>query len=150
MLPLFVKSWKFQESKPKNWFSGSFLEVFQLHLLLRSMSYALIFWQMKGLIKIHNRGKFYEYRVLDCQVINFQSFSYRFSIHEMPLFGELILPDSAEIFTTGSIQGNKSSASRIFEKLKFLQKREIYRVCIFGTTLTPFFPSEEDGQILKK
>ena len=105
---------------------------------------------MKGLIKIHNRGKFYEYSILDCQVINFQSFSYRFSIHEMPLFGELILPDSAEIFTTGSIQGNKSSASRIFEKLKFLQKREIYRVSIFGTTLTPFFHSEEDGQIYKK
>ena len=55
-----------------------------------------IFWQMKGLIKIHNRGKFYEYSILDCQVINFQSFSYRFSIHEMPRFGEILGPNSAK------------------------------------------------------
>ena len=92
----FIKSWKFQEIKPKNWFSGSFSEVFQLRLLLRPMSYALIFWQMKGLIKIHNCGKFYEYSILDCQVINFQSFSYRFSIHEMPLFGEVLGPNSSK------------------------------------------------------
>ena len=90
MLRFFIKSWKFQEIKPKNWFSGSFSEVFQLHLLLRPMSYALIFWQMKGLIKIHNRGTFYEYSILDCQLINFQSVSYRFSIHIMPLFGEVL------------------------------------------------------------
>ena len=58
------------------------------------MSYALIFWHMKGLIKIHNRGKFYEYSIFDCQVINFQSFSYQFSIHEMALFGEVLGPNS--------------------------------------------------------
>ena len=93
-LRFFIKSWNFQEIKPKNRFSCSFSEVLQLRLLLPPLSYALIFWQMKGLIKIHNRGKFYEYSILDCQVINFQSFSYRFSIHEMPLFGEVLGPNS--------------------------------------------------------
>ena len=56
MLQFFIKSGKFQETKPKNPFSGSFLEVFQLHRLLRS-----VFWQLAGLIKIHNRVEFYEY-----------------------------------------------------------------------------------------
>ena len=58
-----------------------------------------------------------------------------------------ILPDSAKNFTTGSIQGNKNSALGIFEKLKFLQKRDIPTVCTRGPTLTTFFPPEEDGQI---
>ena len=59
------------------------------------------------------------------------------------------MPDSAKIFTTGITQGNKNSALRIFEKLKFLQKREIPRVCTFGPTLTPFFPPEKDAEIKK-
>ena len=63
-------------------------------LQLHPMSYTLIFWQMTDLIKIHNRGEFYECSILDCQVINFQSFSYRFSIHEMPLFEEVLGPNS--------------------------------------------------------
>ena len=59
------------------------------------------------------------------------------------------MSDFAKIFSKGSIQGNKNSALRIFEKLKFLQKREIPRVYIFGPTLTLFFPSE-DGRNQKK
>ena len=35
MLRFFIKSWKFQEIKPKKPFSGSFSEVFQLRRLLR-------------------------------------------------------------------------------------------------------------------
>ena len=48
MLRFFMKSWKFQEIKPKNPFSGSFSEVFQLRRLLRPMIYALFFakWQV--------------------------------------------------------------------------------------------------------
>ena len=120
MLRFFIKSWKFQKIKPKIWFSGSFSEVFQLRLLLCPMSYALTFWQMKGLIKIHNCGKFYEYSTLDCQVINFQSFLYQFTINEMPLFGEVLSPNSSkycQILLTGSIQQNKNSALRIFALL---------------------------------
>ena len=98
VLQFFIKSWKFQEIKPKKRFSGSFLEVFQLRLLLHLMSYALFFRQMTGLINIHNRVEFYEYSILDCQVINFQSFLYRFSIHEIPLFGDVLGPNSPNNF----------------------------------------------------
>ena len=49
-----------------------------------------------------------------------------------------ILPHFPKISTTRSIQGNKNSHLRIFEKLKFLQKRAIPRVCTFSPTLTPF------------
>ena len=94
MLRIFIKSWKFQEIKPKKRFSGSFLEVFQLRLLLHPMSYALFFRQMTGFINLYNRGEFCEYSILDCQVMNFQSFLYRFSIHEMPLFGDVLGPNS--------------------------------------------------------
>ena len=62
-----------------------------------------------------------------------------------------ILPYSAKIFTTGSTQGNKNSALRIFEKLKFLQKQEVPRVSTFGpSNFDPFFLLEEGGQILKR
>ena len=57
------------------------------------------------------------------------------------------MPDSAKIFTTVSIQGNKNSALRIFEKLKFLQKREIPSVYNFGPTLTPFSPLMEMAKL---
>ena len=109
---------------------------------------------MTGLIKIYNLVEFYEYSILDCQVINFQSFSYQFSIHEMPLFGEVVGPNSLKYYqilpnTTVSIQGNKNSALRIFEKLKFLQKREIPRVYTFGPTLATFFPLKKMAKFKK-
>ena len=93
MLRFFIKFWKFQEIKPNKPFSGSFSEVFQLHRLLRS-----IFSQMTGLVKIRNRVEFYEYNILDCQVINFRSSSYQFSIYEMPLFGEVVGSSSPKYF----------------------------------------------------
>ena len=138
----FLESLKnFKKLSHKNHFLDHFRRFFNY-----AVSYALFFLANDWSHKIHNRVEFYEYSILDCQVINFQSFSYQFSIHEMPLFGEVvgpnspqILPDSAKIFTTVSIQGNKNSALKIFEKLKFLQKREIPSVYTFGATLAPFF-----------
>ena len=47
------------------------------------MSYAPIFCQVAVLMKIHNCGHFHQYNICDCQVKNFQSFWYRFSIHGM-------------------------------------------------------------------
>ena len=106
---------------------------------------------MTSLIKIHNRVEFDQYSILECQIIDFQSFSYHFSIHEMPLFGEVVGPnsprDSAITFTTVSIQGNKNSALRIFEKLKFFQKREIPRVYTFGPTLATFSPLKKVAKL---
>ena len=42
---------------------------------------------MKGLTEIHNRAKFYCHSICDCQVINFQKFSWRWSSHELGHFG---------------------------------------------------------------
>ena len=111
MLRIFIKSWKFQEIKPKKRFSGSFLEVFQLRLLLHPMSYALFFRQMTGLINIYNRGEFYEYSILDCQVI---SFLYWFGIHQMPLFGDILGPN----FPKYSQILLKFSAQLVFKETK--------------------------------
>ena len=80
----------FKKLSQENHFLARFRRFFNY-----AVSYALFFWQMTGLIKIHNRVEFYEYSILDCrQVINFQSFSHQFSIHEMPLFGEVAGPNS--------------------------------------------------------
>ena len=91
MLRFFIKSSKFQKLSQK---TGSFKKDFRLRPLLCPMSHALIFWQMKGFINLNNRGKFYEYSIFDCWVINFQSFSYQFSIHWMAPFGEVLDPYS--------------------------------------------------------
>ena len=45
-------------------------------------------------MKIHNLCKIHEYNICGCQVISFQNFSYRFSIHEMVLFGGFLGPNS--------------------------------------------------------
>ena len=62
-------------------------------------------------------------------------------------WGGFLGPDSPNIarfcqniFTRGSIQGHTNSVWRTLEKFKFLQKREIPKVCRFVQTLTPFFP----------
>ena len=51
-----------------------------------------------------------------------------------------IWSDLAETCTRDSVQGYTNSVSRIFEKFKFLQKRETPKVFMFGPTLTSFFP----------
>ena len=111
------------------------------------MSYALFFWQMIGPIKIHNRGELSIFKVFRTNSASMECpFLGRFWARTLPQ----ILPDSAKIFPTGSIQGKKNSALRIFEKLKFLQKREIPRVYTFGPTLVPFFPSRKWPNLKKK
>ena len=51
-----------------------------------------------------------------------------------------IWSDLAEIFTRGSTKGDKIGVWRIFEKLSFLPKREIPKVCAFCPTLSPIYP----------
>ena len=50
--------------------------------------------QIKGLMKIHNRGKFHLYSICGSQVIKFQIVSWRCSIHEMAHFGVFLSPFS--------------------------------------------------------
>ena len=51
-----------------------YFQSFLVYALLRLVSYAQIFCQMKGLIEIHNPGKFHLYTISLCQVIDFQMF----------------------------------------------------------------------------
>ena len=62
------------------------LRRFFIYVLLRPMNHASIFCQIESLMKIPNCGKFHEYSICGCQVINFQSVLYQFSIHQMVLF----------------------------------------------------------------
>ena len=80
------------------------------------------------------------------------------SIHEIALFGGFFGPyltqlllDFVEIFTRVSIQGDTNSVWTILEKFKFLQKREIPKVCTFGPTLTLLLPLKmaKWGKIIK-
>ena len=94
-------------------------------------------------MKIHNRVKFHLYNIYSCRVKNVHSFSRLFSINEMDIFQPLlpqILPNFAEIFNKGSIQGKKNTVVAIAEKIKFLRKRDVPGVCTFASTLTPRFP----------
>ena len=65
---------------------GLILRSFFQYALLCLPSYAPIFYQIKGLMEIHSRGKFYEYSISGSQVINFQMFSWQCNIHEMAPF----------------------------------------------------------------
>ena len=49
---------------------------------------------MKGVMKIHNHGKFHLYSISGFQVIKFQMFSWRWNIHEMVHFGGFLGPFS--------------------------------------------------------
>ena len=53
----------------------AFFQRFFDHALLHPMGDALIFCQIKGLMAIHNRGKFHQPSICSSQVSNFQMFS---------------------------------------------------------------------------
>ena len=57
---------------------------------------------------------------------------YRFSIHEIALFGRF--------FGRGSTLANKNTVWKILEGLVYLWKRDRLKVSTFGPTLTPLFP----------
>ena len=42
----------------------------------------------------------------------------------------------AKIFTTGSTETEKNIVLKIFEKFKFLQERDVPKLCTFRSTLT--------------
>ena len=71
-----------------------FLERFSVHALWPPLWYAQIFCQMKGLMKIHNRVKFHLDGIYGFHVINFQKFSWWWSIHELGHFRGFLGPNS--------------------------------------------------------
>ena len=109
---------------------------------------------MKGLIKIDNRGKFYDYTIFDCQVINVQGFLYQFSIQEMALFGEVLVPNSPKYFKIllkfSPQVVFKETKTVLYEFLKKLLKTFIEtrntQSLHFWSNFDPFSPPIEDGR----
>ena len=50
---------------------------FLVSALLHPISYASIFYEIDGLMKIHNRGNSHEYSIWGCQIINFSNYNFR-------------------------------------------------------------------------
>ena len=90
-------------------------------------------------MKKKNRSKLHKYNICVCQVKNFQSCLYRFSIHEMVLFRGSLDPKSAKY---GSILKNfspevgfmktKTAFEESFKNFEFWQKRNLPKVINFG------------------
>ena len=72
-----VQSWA---KKLIFWFT---LRGFFVYVFLDPMSYIPEFFQMKDLIKIYICGTFHNYSICGCEVNNFQSFLFYFSILKM-------------------------------------------------------------------
>ena len=64
------------------------------------MTDAPIFCQMKGLIEIHNRGKFDEYRICGCQFINFQILCTDSASMKWAILGVFLGPNSPKYCLT--------------------------------------------------
>ena len=119
------------------------------YALLCPPSYTPIFSQVKGLMVIHNRGKFHHHVICGSKVINFQMFSWRCSIHEMvPSWGffGLFLPQIwlkfVEIWTRGSLSQDKYIAWTIFQNWVFKHKRDVPKVYSYGPFLGPIYPQK--------
>ena len=105
--------------------------------------------QMKGHVKMHNRGKFHLYSIFGCEVIKFQIFSWRGSTHEIGHFGGFLGPNSPPPgkdcpiwlkFLPEVVLKDIKIVWRILEKFNFFLKREILKVCTFCPTLSPIYP----------
>ena len=64
-----------------------FFDGFLDHALLCPMDDVPISNQMKGLMEVHNRGKFHWRSICGCEVINFQMFSKQQKIPFLGAFG---------------------------------------------------------------
>ena len=91
---------KFQFLSPKTKFFDFFGRFFG-HTLPRPKRGTQIFWQTKGLMKIHTRAKFHLRSICGSQVINVQMFLGPKSSHELGHFGGIFGPNwpkTASIF----------------------------------------------------
>ena len=110
-------------------------ERFFYYALLRPPSYAPIFSQIKGLMVIHNHGKFHQYSISGSQVINFQMFSWQCSTYEMAPFGGFLGLFSLKY---GSIL-LKNSPDAVYCKKKIVCKQSFKIKCLSTNGTYPKF-----------
>ena len=82
--------------------------------------YAPIFCQIKGLMVIHNHGSFHQHSICGSQVMNFQMFSWRCSIHQMALFGGFLGPFSPKY---------GSNLLKFGPEIVYYKKKTFYKQC---------------------
>ena len=109
--------------------------------------------QIKGLMKMYNRGKFHLYSICGCQVIKFEMFSWRCSIHEMAHFGGFLGPNSPKCGPIRLKFGPrlflmeiKTLLQEFFKNSNFSRNRtfpKFARFFGFCPTLRPFFSMKE-------
>ena len=72
------------------------IQKFLDHTLFCAMDDVRIFGQMKGLMEIHNPGKFHQYCICGCQVKYFQSLSYQQKVGFRVAFGSFFMDYNAK------------------------------------------------------
>ena len=93
-------------------------------------------------MKIYNRGKFHQYSLCGCQVKNFQSFAYRFSIHEKALFGNFLRfyspkygPNLPNVSPEVVLQQTKTLKKYFFEGFRVFMEKGRTQSLTFGFVL---------------
>ena len=137
--------WYSPENSKKLNQKTEFVALFQRffdYALLRPMSYDLIFCQMKGLMKVHNRDKFHQCSICGWQVINFPMLLWQCSIHEMALFGGFLgLPPPNIARFCWTFQQRHKHFLKNFSNF-YRNGTHPKSACL--VQLTPFFPPEDD------
>ena len=90
-----IQSKNSSKRSQKKYFLAHFRRFF-IYTLLRSMIHPQSFFQIVGHMKIHNRGKFHEYSISGCQVIDFQFFCTDSASMKWPFLGGFLVPNSAK------------------------------------------------------
>ena len=108
---------------------------------------------MRGLLEVHNRGKFHLYSICGCEVKKFEMFSWRWSIHEMahfggflgrnsPKCGSILLKFAPQLF----LMEIKTLLQEFLKNANFSRNRtfpKFARFFRFCPTLRPFFSMKE-------
>ena len=132
------------------------LKVFHLHLLT-PYEYTPKLCQMKDLIIILIRGRFHEYSICGCEIKNFQSFSYWFSIHEMGPFWWFLYPYSPKYcsilvkFWPEVVSNKKNTLFENYFKILHFSSNGMYpKSTVFGHFGAQFTPQKPEKLLKPK
>ena len=109
--------------------------------------------QMRGLMEVHNHGKFHLYSISGCEVKKFEMFLWRWSIHEMTDFWAFLGPNSPKCGPTLLkfepqlfLMESNTLIQELFKNSNFYRNRTFPKFALFFRfcpTLRPFFSMKE-------
>ena len=104
-------------------------------------------------MKIHNCGKFHLYSICGCQVINFQMFSWQYSIHELGHFVGIwaltapnIVQSCLNLHQRQYSRRGRQCFKNLWEIQSFMEAgcyQSVHFFFSFCPTLTPFYPMKQ-------